>query len=83
MIFWAEWPDNNMGLPSNWYDLDIHYILAGVDGVIKQQAVFERSKGYGGYSPQLVALPGAIGLSWVRVDQTTYTRHLARIECAQ
>jgi hypothetical protein len=87
VVFFAEWPDDNSGFPDEEYDLDIHYLLIGADGAIKQHTIFERAIGYGGYSPQLVALPGAIGLSWVRVakdgNATLFSRHLAMIECAK
>lgn len=87
LIFYAEWPDDNMGLPDNFFDLSIWYLLVGADGVIKQNESFERPLGFGGYAPQLVGLPGAIALSWVRVTEVgpnnnTYSRHLSRIECA-
>jgi hypothetical protein len=76
-----------MGLPDDWYDLSIWYLLVGADGQIKQNSSFERPLGYGGYAPQLVRLPGAYALSWVRVtkvgpNSNTYSRHLARLECA-
>lgn len=81
---YAEFPYKGMGLPASWYELDIYLLLIGADGTIRQHQLFERSKGYGGYSPQLVMLPGSIGLSWVRVDnQAHHSRHFARLECAQ
>ena len=86
VVVYAEWPYNGKGLPDDWYDLNIHYVLISADGAIKQHKVFERSLGYGGHSPQIVALPGSIGLSWVRVSKqgnlTTFSRHLSMIECA-
>lgn len=84
---YAAFPDTNSQLPNSFYDLDIYIFLIGADGKPKKNQIFERPKGFGGYSPQLVALPGAIGLSWVRVTKNpnnslTYTRHLSQITCA-
>jgi hypothetical protein len=84
---YAEFPDLNMQLPDNWYDMDIYIFLIGPDGKLKKNQLFERAKGFGGYAPQLVPLPGAIGLSWVRVTKNpnnslSYSRHYGRITCA-
>jgi hypothetical protein len=85
---YAEFPDTNSQLPDNWFDTNIHIFLIGADGKLKKKQIFERSLGYGGYGAQIVMLPGAVGLTWVRVtklpnNSLNYTRHYARITCAQ